>query len=64
MTMEEKHDFLMKMSTECRKESGAGEGDIKEMIDRELPTTKEGKCLRSCVMKKLDIVWIRTVRII
>lgn len=57
---EDRMDAFIKATTVCQKDTGASADDLKDLMNRELPSTKEGKCLRKCVMEKMDMVsiWI------
>lgn len=40
----------------CKNETGATDMDMEDLYNRNLPTTKQAKCLNACVFKKLDLV--------
>ncbi|XP_017469008.1 PREDICTED: general odorant-binding protein 28a-like [Rhagoletis zephyria] len=41
---------------ECRGEVGAAASDIEDLIKKAPAASKEGKCLRSCMMKKYGVM--------
>ncbi|XP_005190166.1 general odorant-binding protein 28a-like [Musca domestica] len=41
---------------ECKTEVGATEADIKELMEMKPASTKEGKCLRACLMQKYEVM--------
>ncbi|XP_061401107.1 general odorant-binding protein 19d-like [Musca vetustissima] len=41
---------------ECKEEEGATEDDIATFKARMPPTTKEGKCMRACLMRHLGVL--------
>nr|QKN21094.1 odorant-binding protein [Bactrocera correcta] len=43
---------FMTKAEECRGEVGAADSDIQDIIAKVPAASKEGKCLRSCLMKK------------
>lgn len=49
-------DVYIKAATVCQKDTGASADDMKELMGREVPTTREGKCFRKCIMEKMDLV--------
>lgn len=54
--MDEKREMIIKSATECMKTTGASDNDLEEMMKRELPSTKPGKCMRKCLLEKFNIV--------
>ncbi|XP_059223617.1 general odorant-binding protein 28a [Stomoxys calcitrans] len=47
---------LMSTAEECKKEVNAKDSDLEEMAARKPASTKEGKCLRACLMKKFEVM--------
>lgn len=40
----------------CKGKEGANDADIKGIMERDLPTTKGGKCLLACAHETLELV--------
>ncbi|XP_005188784.1 general odorant-binding protein 28a [Musca domestica] len=47
---------LKAKADECKKEVNAKDSDVEELATRNPASTKEGKCLRACLMKKFDVM--------
>lgn len=41
---------------DCQKSTGANESDMEELLSRDYPSTKPGKCMRYCIMEHLKVV--------
>ncbi|KAB0799632.1 hypothetical protein PPYR_07512 [Photinus pyralis] len=53
-----KNALRMKMATfasACISEVGAGEADITDLVRKRIPSTREGRCLISCLQKKFGL---------
>ncbi|KAI7815521.1 odorant binding protein [Rhyzopertha dominica] len=46
---------VVSVAEECQKETGASQDDMKELLEKKPPSTHEGKCVVSCVGKKLGM---------
>ncbi|KAF2891371.1 hypothetical protein ILUMI_14802, partial [Ignelater luminosus] len=44
---------ILKIGQECLKEIGASAADVTAIMQKKVPTTKEGKCLIFCVHQKI-----------
>ncbi|XP_039497444.1 general odorant-binding protein 19d [Drosophila santomea] len=49
-------DHAVELAKECKAETGATDEDVEQMMSHEMPERQEAKCLRACVMKKLQIM--------
>nr|AAC46475.1 PBPRP-2 [Drosophila melanogaster] len=49
-------DHLLELANECKAETGATDEDVEQLMSHDLPERHEAKCLRACVMKKLQIM--------
>ncbi|XP_061402796.1 general odorant-binding protein 28a-like [Musca vetustissima] len=47
---------LKTKAQECKTEVGATDVDIEDLVGRKPASTMEGKCLRSCLMKKFEVM--------
>ncbi|KAM7349265.1 general odorant-binding protein 28a-like [Cochliomyia hominivorax] len=47
--------FMSKMD-DCKSEVGASDSDIEELVGKKPSSTKEGKCLRYCLMQKYEVM--------
>ncbi|XP_065365184.1 general odorant-binding protein 28a-like [Calliphora vicina] len=47
--------FMVKMD-DCKAEVGAKDSDVEELVAKKPSSTMEGKCLRSCLMKKYEVM--------
>lgn len=47
---------FMELGELCKGETGASDADMQDAIKRLPASTYEGKCLRACVMKKLNLL--------
>ncbi|KNC26762.1 Pheromone-binding protein-related protein 5 [Lucilia cuprina] len=47
--------FMAKMD-DCKAEVGAKDSDVEELVGKKAASTMEGKCLRSCLMKKYEVM--------
>ncbi|XP_061388794.1 general odorant-binding protein 28a-like [Musca vetustissima] len=47
---------LKAKADECKKEVNAKDSDVEELATRKPASTKEGKCLRACLMKKFEVM--------
>lgn len=45
-----------KVAEECKESSQASDDDVKLLLDHELPTARNGKCLLACAQEKFGIV--------
>ncbi|XP_037808796.1 general odorant-binding protein 28a-like [Lucilia sericata] len=55
----DKAEAMIKFMTnleECKEEVGAQDSDFEEMVAKKPASTMEGKCLRSCIMKKCGVM--------
>ncbi|XP_023303589.2 general odorant-binding protein 28a-like [Lucilia cuprina] len=52
----EAFEKFMNNLKECKEEVGAQDSDFEEMVSNKPASTKEGKCLRSCIMKKCGLM--------
>lgn len=48
--------MLVKFLTECAKTEGASADDVNTVRNRQLPTTRGGKCLHACVGETVGLV--------
>ncbi|XP_073828458.1 general odorant-binding protein 28a-like isoform X2 [Musca autumnalis] len=46
----------MSKAEECKTEVGAADVDMEDMLERKPASTMEGMCLRSCLMKKFEVM--------
>ncbi|XP_058983728.1 general odorant-binding protein 28a-like [Musca domestica] len=54
---ETEDDLMSKMET-CKTEAGATDADLKAIVAQNSSSTAEGKCLRSCLMKKYEMMTV------
>ncbi|KNC26763.1 Pheromone-binding protein-related protein 5 [Lucilia cuprina] len=47
--------FMAKMD-DCKAEVGAKDVDVEELVGKKPASSMEGKCLRSCLMKKYEVM--------
>ncbi|XP_061397291.1 general odorant-binding protein 28a-like [Musca vetustissima] len=50
-------DFMAKLE-ECKTDAGATDADVKDILGKVPASTAEGKCLRSCIMKKYEMMTV------
>nr|QGW50670.1 odorant-binding protein 6 [Propsilocerus akamusi] len=48
--------MLMGMVQECKVSEDASDSELSMLIQKKAPTTKEGKCLFSCIMEQMDVL--------
>ncbi|XP_068156428.1 general odorant-binding protein 19d [Drosophila tropicalis] len=49
-------EHATEVAHECKEETGATDEDVAQLMKHELGETHEAKCLRSCIMKKFEIM--------
>ncbi|XP_073828459.1 general odorant-binding protein 28a-like [Musca autumnalis] len=47
---------LKAKADECKNQVNAKDSDLEELASRKPASTKEGKCLRACLMKKFEVM--------
>lgn len=52
----EEMEMLQQLVTNCMAKEGASQADLAEMMEFELPSTKAGQCLNTCLMESTGIV--------
>lgn len=55
-TLEAKKESLVNTAIQCKQDENASDADVQELMGQELPSTKPGKCMRKCILEKLDLV--------
>lgn len=61
-TKQELADVHQKVLKPCIEKTGPSDFDIKEANEHKLPSTKTGKCLRTCVLEMAGIVRKKILR--
>lgn len=54
----ERRAMMMKIVGDCKVSTGASDNDIAKLMIHAKPSSKEGKCLFSCIMDNIGIVSI------
>ena len=56
LSADERAAMEKQLVTDCKGKEGASDDDEKLLFERELPSTKEGKCLHACIMEAIGLV--------
>nr|AWC08459.1 odorant-binding protein 48 [Bradysia odoriphaga] len=54
--MSEEMEKLVADINICKNETGATDADIEELHNRNIPTTKVGKCFNKCIFNRIEIL--------
>lgn len=56
MDEEEAKEMLIGLSQDCKDKEKATDDDVKLMVGKKYPTSKEGKCMVACMQEQFGVV--------